>query len=85
MGAVPFLEMSDLAFEKRTNMDVQDRGHVSFLFPIVGQFFANFLIEERSPPKSQIIPILFILCIHVCLPTAPKFSAVRGLDPDALH
>jgi hypothetical protein len=55
-GAVHFLEMTDLALARGTNMDEQDRQdgvHVSFQSTIVGEFCATLLVEERSLTRTK--------------------------------
>jgi hypothetical protein len=45
--------MTDLALARGTNMDEQDRVHVSFDSTIVGEFCATLLVEERSLPRIK--------------------------------
>jgi len=55
-GAVQFLEMTDLALGRGTNMDEQDRQdgvHVSFRATIVGELCSNLLVEERFLPRTK--------------------------------
>ena len=55
-GAVQFLEVTDLALGRGTNMDEQDRqdgAHVSFRSTIIGEFCANILFEERSLTRTK--------------------------------
>jgi hypothetical protein len=55
-GAVQFLEMTDRALARGTNMDEQNRQdgvHVSFRSAIVGEFCANLLVEERSLTRTK--------------------------------
>jgi hypothetical protein len=56
MGAVQFLEMTDLALGRGTNMDEQDRQdgvHVSFRSTIVGESCATLLVEKRSLSRTK--------------------------------
>jgi len=56
MGAVQFLEMTDLAVARGTNMDEQDRQdgvHLSFQFTIVREFCATLLVKERSLTRTK--------------------------------
>jgi hypothetical protein len=55
-GAVQFLEMTDLALGRGTNMDEQDRQdgvQVSFQSTIVGELCATLLVEERSLTRTK--------------------------------
>jgi hypothetical protein len=56
LGAVQFLEMTDLAVARGTNMDEQDRQdgvHVTFQSTVVGEFCATLLVEERSLTRTK--------------------------------
>jgi hypothetical protein len=84
-GAVHFLEMTDLALGRGTNMDEQDRQdgvHVSFRSTIVGEFCATLLVEERFLPRTK----KFLSCssMFVFPPPYPfLFNELRPMDQHA--